>query len=192
MLPSRHATNVEKRLTFPYGRALVLSRIALFALAFVLVGVLLAFAPFFPVVPGALFLGFLALVTVLFGVSPLLTQHWLTRSRLILRQGWYFHIILPFAEIVSLVAADDTTPLRAPLGIHRPLGQPTLYVIGGRTGLVIARLDRPRRFWSSFGLEASQIVFDVSNRDGFLQAYEDRRSLLPPVQADRPDPDLRD
>ena len=183
---------MEKRLAYSYGRALVLSRIVLFALAFVLVGALLLLAPIFPVVPGALFLGFLAVATVLFAVSPLLTEHWLTRSRLILRQGWYFRIILPFAEIVSLVAADETIPLRAPLGIHRPFGQPTLYVTGGRTGLVIARLDRPRRFWSSFGLEATQIVFDVSNREGFLRAYEERRSLLPPVQADRADADLRD
>ena len=183
---------MEKRLAYSYGRALVLSRLALLGLCFVLVGVLLALAPLFPVVPAALFLGFLAFATLLFGISPLLTQHWLTRSRLILRQGWYFQIILPFAEIVSLAAADDTTPLRAPLGIHRPLGQPTLFVTGGRTGLVIARLDRPRRFWSSFGLEASQIVFDVGDREGFLRAFEERRSLLPPVQADRADAELRD
>lgn len=183
---------MEKRLAFSYGRALVLSRFLLFALAVVLVSLFLGFAPNFPALPAALFLGLLALAVVLFAISPLLTQHWLTRSRLILRQGWYFRIILPFAEIVSLAAADDTTPLRAPLGIHRPLGQPTLFVTGGRTGLVIVRLDRARRFWSSFGFAATEIVFDVTDRERFLRAYEERRSLLPPVQADRARPDLRD
>jgi len=183
---------MEKRLAYSYGRALALSRMTLFVLAFALVGVLLAFAPSVPLVPLALFLAFLAGAAVLFAISPLLTQHWLTRSRLILRQGWYFQVSLPLSEIVSLTRADETGPLRAPLGLHRPLGQPTLYLTGGRTGLVLARLGRPRRFWSSFGLEATELVFDVEDREGFLRAVEERRGLLAPVQADRADADLRD
>jgi len=183
---------MDKRLAYSYGRALALSRLALFAFAFVLVGLLFAVAPFLPLASAALVLGVLAVATILFGISPLLTQHWLTRSRLILRQGWYFRIILPFSDIVSLTAADDMTPFRAPLGIHRPLGQATLFVTGGRSGLVVARLARPRRFWSSFGLEAVQIVFDVDDRDGILRAYEERRNLLPPVEPDRANPDFRD
>ena len=183
---------MEKRLAYSYGRALVLTRLVLFAFGFVLVGLLLAVAPSFPPGPAALVLALLALATVLFAVSPLLTQHWLTRSRLILRQGWYLRIILPFSEIVSLTAADDMAPFRAPLGIHRPLGQATLYVTGGRSGLVVARLAHPRRFWSSFGLEAVQIVFDVDDRDAMLRAYEERRSLLPPVEPNRAGADLGD
>ncbi len=183
---------MEKRLAFAYGHALVLSRIVLFAITFVLVGALVTLAPTFPVLPAALVLAVLALGTLLFAVSPLLTEHWLTRSRLILRQGWYFRVVLPLSGIVSLRPADEATPLRAPLGIHRPLGQPTLYVTGGRTGLVIAKLEEPRRFWSSFGLAASELVFDVDDRDGFLRAVEERRRLLAPVQADRADADLRD
>ncbi len=183
---------MEKRLAYSYGRALVLSRLVLFASGFVLVGLLLAIAPSFPQVPAAVVLGLLALGTLVFAFSPLLTQHWLTRSRLILRQGWYFRIILPFSEIASLTAADETTPLRVPLGIHRPLGQATLYVTGGRSGLMVVRLVRPRRFWSSFGLEAVQIVFDVQDRNGMLGAYAERRSLLPPVEPDRARAELRD
>ena len=100
--------------------------------------------------------------------------------------------MLPLSGIVSLAAADETMPLRAPLGIHRPLGQPTLYVTGGRTGLVIVRLEEPRRFWSSFGLQATEIVFDVDDRESFLRGYEERRRLLPPVPADRADAELRE
>lgn len=183
---------MEKRLTFAYGTSLVVSRLAYFVLGFAAVGVLAALAGSLPLVPLLGFVAFLAVATVVFVVSPLLTTHWLTRSRLILRQGWYFRVTLPMSEIRSLVAADETSPLRAPLGIHRPLGQPTLYVTGGRTGLLIARLAEPRRFWSSFGLEATEIVFDVRDRDAFLRAYEERLGLLPPVQADRADADLRD
>jgi hypothetical protein len=183
---------MEKRLAYSYGRALVVSRLVLFVIVFALVGTLIAVSPYFPVLSGAVFLGVLALALVVFALSPLWTQHWLTRSRLVLRQGWYFRVILPFADITSLEAVADAMPLRAPLGIHRPLGQATLFVTGGRHGLLVARLDRPRRFWSSFGLEAANIVFDVSDPEGFLQAFAERRSLLPPVQADGPDAQLRD
>ncbi len=183
---------MEKRLAYSYGRALAFSRLVLFVLAYGAVGVLLAVAPAVPVVPLVLFLAFLVFATVLFAISPLLTEHWLTRSRVILRQGWYFRVALAFSEIVSLAAAGETSPLRVPLGLHRPLGQPTLYITGGRTGLVLVKLRAPRRFWSSFGLEATELVFDVEDRDGFLRAYEERRSLLAPVQADRPYADLRD
>jgi hypothetical protein len=181
---------MEKRLTFPYGRTLALIRLVWFVFGFALVALFLAFAGSLPVLPLVAFLVFLAAATLLFAVSPVLTEHWLTRSRLILRQGWYFRVTLPMADIISLAAADETMPLRVPLGIHRPLGQPTLYVTGGRTGLVLVRLGRPRRFWSSFGLEATEIVFDVDDRAAFLRAYEERRSLLAPVQADRADADL--
>ena len=183
---------MEKRLAYSYGRALVVSRLILFVIVFALVGTLIAVSPYFPLVSAAVFLGVLALALVVFALSPLWTQRWLTRSRLVLRQGWYFRAILPFADIASLEAVADGTPLRAPLGIHRPLGQATLFVTGGRRGLLVARLSEPRRFWSSFGLEAASIVFDVSDPEGFLRAFAERRSLLPPVQPDRADAQLRD
>lgn len=182
---------MEKRLAYAYGDTLALTRLILFI---TVIGVVSAFVVLMgspPVLPLVGFAGFLTAATLLFAISPLLTKHWITRSRLILRQGWYFRVTLPMSEIRSLAAADETVPLRVPLGINRPLGQPTLYVTGGRTGLVIARLERPRRFWASFGFEATEIVFDVEDRSGFLRAYEERRSLLAPVQADRADADLR-
>ncbi len=183
---------MEKRLAYAYGRALALSRMVLFAIVFALVGILLAFAPSIPLLPLAVFLGFLVFAALLFGVSPLLTQHWLTRSRLVLRQGWYFRVSLPLSEVVSFARADPAGPLRSPLGLHRPLGQPTLYITGGRTGLVLARLAHPRRFWSSFGLAATELVFDVDDREGFLRATQERMGLLAPVQPDRADAELRD
>src|SRR2546427_4985423 len=99
---------------------------------------------------------------------------------------------MPFATFVLLLAADDAAPLRTPLGISRPFGQPVLFVTGGRTNLVRVRLQRPRRFWQAFGLSASEIVFDVTDREEFLAAFEERRRLLPPVQSDRPRADLGD
>jgi hypothetical protein len=181
---------VEKRLTFAYGHTLVLYRLALFALLFGAVGVFLAFLSSVPFLPTVLFLLFLAAVAVVFAASPALTKHWLTRSRLILRQGWYFRTILPLADVTSVNRAEDN--VSAPLGIHRPLGRPVLFVTGGRVGLVAVHLAAPRRFWSAFGLSATEIVFDVDRPDELLAALDERRGLLAPVQADRSNADLRD
>jgi hypothetical protein len=183
---------VAKRLTFPYGRTHLIGRILLLIgmTALLLVGV--ALSPEISWLTVAAIAAILVAYLILFTVSPLLTEHWLTRSRLILRQGWYFRAIIPFSEIESISAADDAGRTQVPLGIHRPLGQPALFVTGGRTNLVALRLRHPRRFWQAFGLFASEIIFDVGDRDGFLAAFEERRSSLPPVQADGPDADLRD
>ncbi len=183
---------VAKRLTFPYGRTHLIGRILLLIgmTALLLVGV--ALSPEVPWLTVAAIAAILVAYLILFTVSPLLTEHWLTRSRVILRQGWYFRAMIPFSEIESISAADDAGRTQVPLGIHRPLGQPALFVTGGRTNLVALRLRHPRRFWQAFGLFASEIIFDVGDRDGFLAAFEERRSSLPPVQADGPDADLRD
>ena len=182
---------VEKRLTFAYGRTLVTSRIIVFVTLAILATILIVFTSS----PISAILGLTALLVaylVLFAVSPLLTQHWITRSRVILRQGWYFRAMIPFSSIDVLVAADDAGAFRTPLGISRPFGQPVLFVTGGRTNLMRVRLRSPRRFWQAFGLSASEIVFDVTDRDGFLAAFEERRRLLPPVQSNRARADLGD
>ena len=190
--PRQHESGtMEKRLTFAYGRTLVTSRTFVFASLAILAAILIVFTSS----PASAIIGLVALLAaylVLFAISPLLTQHWITRSRVILRQGWYFRAVLPFSGIEELVAADDAHTFRTPLGISRPFGQPVLFVTGGRTNLVRVRLRRPRRFWQAFGLSASEIVFDVTDRDGFLASFEERRRLLPPVQSDRARADLRD
>jgi hypothetical protein len=183
--------DVEKRLTFAYGRTLVTSRIFVLASLAVLAAIVIVLLSS----PVSAVLGLAALLAaylVLFTLSPLLTQHWITRSRVILRQGWYFRAVIPFSAIEQLQAADDAVAFRTPLGISRPFGQPVLFVTGGRTNLVRVRLQRPRRFWQAFGLSASEIVFDVRDRGGFLAAFEERRRLLPPVQSNRARADLGD
>ena len=190
--PRSHESGaVEKRLTFAYGRTLVTSRIIVFVTLAILATILIVFTSS----PISAILGLTALLAaylVLFAISPLLTQHWITRSRVILRQGWYFRAMIPFSSIDLLVAADDAGAFRTPLGISRPFGQPVLFVTGGRTNLMRVRLRSPRRFWQAFGLSASEIVFDVTDRDGFLAAFEERRRLLPPVQSNRARADLGD
>ena len=183
---------VPKRLTFAYGRAQVISRTLFLVGLIALLLIAVALTPSFPVLTVAILGVVLAAYFVLFTVSPLMTQHWVTRSRLILRQGWYFRAVIPFSDIESITAADDAARTKVPLGIHRPLGQPALFVTGGRTGLVSVRLRHPRRFWQAFGLSATEIIFDVVDRAAFLTAFEERRASLSPIQADRARAELRD
>ena len=183
---------VAKRLTFKYGRTHLIGRSILLIGMTALLVIGVALSPEVPWLTVAAIATVLVAYLILFTVSPLLTEHWMTRSRLILRQGWYFRAVIPFSEIESISAADDAGRTQVPLGIHRPLGQPALFVTGGRMNLVALRLRHPRRFWQAFGLFASEIIFDVGDRDGFLAAFEERRSSLPPVQADRADADLGD
>ena len=182
---------VDKRITLPYGRSLVLIRVATFAVVAIAIGIAVALSPSFSGLATALLGVVLVLYFVLSAVSPLLTEHWITQSRIILHQGWYFRAIIPFSDIVGVSAADEIGRLRVPLGIHRPFGQPVLFVTGGRTNLVSVRLREPRKFWQAFGLTAKEIVFDVEDRGRFLAALEERRHSFPPVEPDRPYAELR-
>src|SRR5438445_12757457 len=113
---------VEKRLTFAYGRTLVTSRIFVLASLAVLAAILITLTSS----PISAVLGLAALLAaylVLFTLSPLLTQHCITRSRLILRQRWYFRAVLPSSVIEELQAAADATPFSTPLGLSRPVRQ---------------------------------------------------------------------
>lgn len=176
-----------KRLTFRTGRTLVVGRIFVFGSFTALIALAVALFTSTPFLPVLALAAVLVAYFVLFVVSPLLTEHWIVRTRVILRQGWYFRAMILFSEIETVSAGDDVGPLRAPLGISRPLGQAVLFVTGGRTNLVALRLREPRRFWQAFGLSAREIVFDVTDRARFLAALEERRRLLPPVEAERPD-----
>ena len=183
---------MEKRLSFEYGRTLMFGRFFALVSLIVLVAIAVAFLPSLSIAPVTILAVILAAYFLLFAVSPLLTEHWVTRSRLILRQGWYFRAVIPFTEIESVRTVDEIGPFQVPLGVHRPFGQPALFVTGGRTNLVAVRLRHPRRFWQSFGLGAQEIVFDVVDRTHFLQELEERRGLFPPVEADRAGADLGD
>ena len=150
---------MEKRVAFGSGRALIVSRAVLLAGASTVVAVFFAlFTSAPPLLPIVLLTIVLVAYGLLFVLSPLLTEHWVTRSRLILRQGWYFRAVVRFSEIEAVSSASDAERQRVPLGINRPFGQPMLFVTGGRTNLVACRLRKPRRFWQAFGLSAREIA----------------------------------
>jgi len=175
------------RREFAYGRGYFLQRLVLYAIvvAFAL-AVLVAFirAP----VAWAAGIGIvLVAYLVIFGVSPLLTSHTMSRGLLTLRQGWVFRAFLPLKGIVSAGPYDG----EAPLGLHASIARRRLYVTGSKVGLVAIRLKAPRRFWGVWGAFADEIVFDVDSRDSFLEALRQRQVSLAPVQPERADAYLR-
>ena len=176
-----------RRLEFDYGHAVFVQRGLLLLGVWVVATILLASLAQVDVVWVVVVSGLVGVYAVVFGLSPLLTQHWLTRSRLILRQGWYFRQVLPLRELRAVVAYDG----EAKVGLRGDLSRRTLFVTGSRVGLVAAELGRPRRFWQVLFAPADRIVFDVTTRDRFLEVVGARRELLAPIEADRPNPDLR-
>ena len=184
----RAPSTASRRREFAFGHSYFVQRLlgssALALLALIVLG--LQFGT-----PG----GWIAALAILFGVSilvwglsPLLTTHWLTTTRLVLRQGWYFRAAIPIREIESVTKYDGD----APLGLGAPLGRRRLYATGSKVGLLSVKLRRPRRFWAVLGAEVDEIVFDVDSPDAFLDAFGGRQASLAPVEAKRPDPYLRD
>src|SRR5205807_8955322 len=106
---------VPKRLTFVYGRAQVISRIFFLLGLIALLVITVAITPSFPGPTIAILGGVPAAYFLLFTVSPLMPQHFVTRSRIILPQGWYFRAAIPFSNLQSITSAHDAGRTRVPL-----------------------------------------------------------------------------
>lgn len=122
------------------------------------------------------------LVAYLFvvGLSPMLTKHTLTRSRIILRQGWYFRCVLPFSDAESIGPFDGEPKYGLRLSPSRGI----LFVVGGgRNNLISVRLREPRRFAQALFFTAQEIVFDVDDREAFLAAVTERKTAGKPLAA---------
>jgi len=125
----------------------------------------------------------LSALLAVYGISPMFTAHWLTRSRLILRQGVYFKCVIPFRDIEKVQAYDAEMRIGLALSWRSSI----LFVTSSGYELVEVRLKKPRRFWQVLGFAASRIVFNVEKRADLLSLIEERMALLAPVEPDRPD-----
>lgn len=158
--------------TFFYLRALLL--MVLFAAALLFLGLQ-------TLTPGAwlgVIAGLLVLYLLVVGLSPLLTHHLLTRTRLILRQGWYFRSVIPLGDVEKVGPWDGEPKYGLRISLTR-----TLFVVGSASNLVSVRLRTPRRFPQVFFLRAREIVFDVEDRDAFLAAVQHRQEVPEPLPA---------
>ncbi len=167
-----------RRMEFEYDtlylsiRALMIAMLFIFAIA--LFGTQAgSYIPFF-----IFLIGLFAFMILVFGISPLLTRHWLTASRLILRKGLYFKVIIPLRDVSSIEPYDG----EARMGTTISLSSRILFVTSAKFDLVQIRLKRPRRFLSVFGLKADRIVFNVKKRDVFLASAAERLASLSPIK----------
>lgn len=173
----------------PYARSFFYQRTVGLLAVFLLVLLLLALQTQTPPVWFALIVGVLIAYLLVVGVSPMLTTHTLTRSRIILRQGWYFRSIIPLSEVEAIRPYDADPKYGLRLSPARSL----LFVVGGGQNLVSLRLKAPKRFPQVLFMTAREIVFDVDDREAFLATVAERKEagatlgarkvpLLPPAQ----------
>jgi len=116
---------------------------------------------------------------LVFGISPLLTNHWLTRSRIVLRRGYYFKAVIPLREVSDVRIYEG----EAKLGLALSLSSSILFVTSSRHDLVEIRLRGARRFPQMLGLRAKRIVFNVDRPTEFLASANERLASLAPVEA---------
>lgn len=166
------------RQEFAYGRGFFYLRAFLLLVLFTFALLFLALGTVTPsswiAVIAALLVAYLFIV----GLTPLLTKHVLLRSRLILRQGWYFRSIVPLEDAEAIGPWDGEAKYGLRITTRR-----VLYVVGSPHNLVSLRLRTPRRFPQVFFLKAREIVFDVDDRERFLAAVAARQTEATPLPA---------
>jgi hypothetical protein len=126
---------------------------------------LLPFDPLVTIVMGIALAAFLIVV----GISPFLTEHSVDGSSIILRQGWHFSIRIPLDNVKAINFIDEA-PRDRSLFVSQTRG--TLNITSSKVGLISLKLRRPQRFASVFWRRADDVVFDVTDREGFRQAFE--------------------
>ena len=170
---------MEQTQSFAYSRTFFYLRALLLLALYFVVVLFLALQTVTPAPWIAMIAAILVVHLLVVGLSPLLTQHVLTRSRIILRQGLYFRTIIPFEEAESIGPWDGTPKF----GLRLSRARSILFVVGSAQNLVSVRLRTSRRFPFLLYLRAQTIVFDVGDRDAFLAAVEERRRALEPLPA---------
>jgi len=154
---------------FAYDRKWIVRSTLFFAIAVVWAMVLIMFLlPFDPIVT-AIMGSALGAFFLVVGISPFLTKHSIERDVIILRQGWHFRIQVPIENVRSIDLVDEA-PRDKSLFIPQTRG--IVNITSSKRGLVSIKLRRPKRIASVFWRRADEIVFDVSDREGFRTTFE--------------------
>jgi len=121
---------------------------------------------------------------LIFGISPLFTNHWLTRTRLILRRGFYFRSIIPIKDIEKVEVYEGEPRIGLSLSTRSSI----LFLTSGRFDLLEIRLRKPKIYPQMLGLRARRIVINVDNGEMMLESLRSKIDLLAPVESDGPNP----
>ncbi|MCK4455746.1 MAG: hypothetical protein KAU99_05305 [Thermoplasmata archaeon] len=123
----------------------------------------------------------LLIYLIVVGISPFFTNHWVTLARLVLRQGLYFKVSIPYTEIESVGTTNEV----AKYGVKSSWVKDKLFIATSQHGLVSIRLRNPIRFLLVLGKSATELVVSVDEPETFVNAVRERMGLLPPVESDR-------
>ena len=126
---------------------------------------LLPYDPLLSAVMGSAIATFFLVV----GVSPLLTDHTIDENDIVLRQGWHFNVRIPLMNVKAINLIDEA-PRDRSLFISQTRG--ILNITASKRDLVSLKLRQPKRIASVFWRRADEIIFDVTDREGFRSAFE--------------------
>ncbi len=122
-----------------------------------------------PVLWLSMFFALFFLFLLVFGISPLLTNHRMTKRRLIIRQGWYFKIVIPVKNIEDVVRLET-----GKLGLKGAIGQPILYVTSSDHNLISIILRDPMKLTYILGRKVENVVLNVENEERFIRELTER------------------
>jgi hypothetical protein len=112
------------------------------------------------------FIVLIAVITFLFGISPMITAHTLNEEHLILRQGYYFRAVIPVGNLKS-VKRIEIGPRRT--GTWTGLFGSVLYVTTRRHDLIEVELRHAQAFPWALWKRADVVVFDTLDNSHFLR-----------------------
>ncbi|MGQ9583603.1 MAG: hypothetical protein ACUVV6_08860 [Thermoplasmatota archaeon] len=154
--------------TRPFRRSLRLHAVAVIALG--LVGILALNASSRLLLPSIIFL--LAAVVVfammvLGPLSPLGTKHSVTGKAVVLRQGWFFTLMIPFSNLARVRAMDD---IPGGGGVRLRKADATLQILSSGRGVVGMELREPMMFRRA---AVELVLTDVEDREGFVSCLRE-------------------
>ena len=167
---------------FGYNKGWIVRSTLFLALAVVWIMLMIVFLlPYDPIVTAVMGSAIAAFFLVV-GLSPLLTEHTIDVNDIVLRQGWHFSVRISIKNVKAINLIDEAPKDRS-LFISQTRG--ILNITASKRGLVSLKLRQPQRIASVFWRKADEIIFDVSDTEGFRSAFE-QKLIATRASPDRP------
>jgi hypothetical protein len=154
---------------FSYNRKWLAHTALFLAVAFVWVMLLIVFLLPFDLIVTVVMGSAMTMFFLVLGVSPLLTKHSIEKNEIVLRQGWHFSVRIPINNVKTINPIDGAPKDRSLL-ISQTQG--ILNITASKSGLISLKLHRPQRFASVFWRRADEVIFDVTDTEGFRSSFE--------------------
>ena len=156
--------------SYPYFKSVLILMVTFMVCTFLMVLNIISWVGFLVIVT------IMGTVTVVFGLSPALTEQQIGSSSLILRHGWYFQAKVPLDNIRDVDETEEGVPGH---GVNFLLGGSRLYITNSRVGLVRVKLHDRQMIGGLFGRFITDIVMNVDEPGPFVRTLRERAGLRP-------------